>query len=131
MTRSDKQPFGAEIDTAIMRHAAREPSHEICGIVTACGGQDGYAYHPVANVAADRARDFELSQAGLAALPAPVAIVHSHPAGPPWPSRADMKAVQAGAIPWGIAVPPGRMPVSSGLAAISSRRCGIAAIGMG
>jgi len=113
MTRSDQQPFGAEIDAAIMRHAASDPAHEICGIVTVGGEQDRYAYHPLANIAANPARDFELSAADLAALPPPLAIVHSHPVGPPWPSFADMQAVQSGSIPWGIAVPPRKPSIGS------------------
>lgn len=109
MTRSDIRPFGRGIDAAVMAHANSVRRQEICGIVTACpSAGDGYRYHRIANSASDPARHFHIDPAALAGLPPAVAVVHSHPAGPPWPSAADLSQAQADDLAWGIAVPSGR-----------------------
>lgn len=109
MTRSDIRPFGPGIDAAIMAHANSLRRQEVCGIVTACPtAPDGYRYHRVPNSAADPARHFVIDPLALAGLPAALAVVHSHPEGPAWPSAADLHQAQADDVVWGIAVPSGQ-----------------------
>ena len=109
MTASDIRPFGRGIDAAVMAHANGARRREICGIVTSCRqAADGYRYHRLENSAGDQARHFAIDPAALAGLPQPVAVVHSHPVGPPWPSAADLRQSQADDVAWGIAVPSGQ-----------------------
>lgn len=109
MTASDIRPFGRGIDDAVMAHANGARRREICGIVTSCRqAADGYRYHRLENSAGDPARHFAIDPAALAGLPQPVAVVHSHPVGPPWPSAADLRQSQADDVAWGIAVPSGQ-----------------------
>ena len=109
MTRPDHRPFGEGVDAAIMAHAGSERRQEICGIVTADpASADGYGYRRLPNSAADPARHFRIDPARLAGLPPVLAVVHSHPDGPPWPSADDLRQAQQDDVPWGIAVPAGR-----------------------
>ena len=105
--RSDKQPFGAAVDAAIMAHAASDRRREICGVVTEAPQADGFAYHRLDNKAADPARHFEIDPLRLRGLPSVRGVVHSHPTGPAWPSVDDMRQAQADDAAWGIVVPRG------------------------
>jgi len=107
MFRSDRQPYGAAVDTAIMAHALADRRHEICGVVTDAPQPGGFAYHRLFNSAADPAHQFVIDQAALRDLPPVRAVVHSHPAGPAWPSPDDMRQAQADDAAWGIVVPRG------------------------
>jgi proteasome lid subunit RPN8/RPN11 len=107
MFRSDRQPFGAAVDSAIMAHALADRRHEICGVVTDTPQAGEFAYHRLCNSAAEPARRFVIDPAALLDLPPVRAVVHSHPAGPAWPSPEDMRQAQADDVPWGIVVPRG------------------------
>ena len=107
--RSDKQPFGAAIDDAIVAHAASDRRREICGVVTEASQAGQFAYHRLPNSAVDPARQFVIDPARLCALPPVRAVVHSHPDGPAWPSVDDMRQAQADDAAWGIVVPRGVM----------------------
>ena len=107
--RSDRQPFGAAVDAAIIAHSASDRDREICGVVTKASQNAGFAYHRLANKAADPARHFEIDPADLRDLPPVRGVVHSHPTGPAWPSVDDMRQAQADDAVWGIVVPRGTM----------------------
>ena len=82
----------------LLRHAQRSPSDEVCGLI---GAKDGAAArcYAVANIAASPQRLFAMDPAQqIAAMRAMrergeelFAIYHSHPAAPPFPSRADVQ----------------------------------------
>lgn len=107
MPLPDRHPFGADIDAAIMAHAASDRQHEVCGVVTAAPTGRGFSYHRLVNSAADPARHFVIHPSRLRDLPPLRAVVHSHPFGPAWPSVDDMRQSQADSVAWGIAVPRG------------------------
>ena len=83
--------------TRLLFEAQKQPDAEVCGFVSA---RDGVPHdiHPVANVAADPARRFDMDPAGqIEALRAiretgseMLAIYHSHPSAPPEPSIHDL-----------------------------------------
>jgi proteasome lid subunit RPN8/RPN11 len=85
------------IANQILRQAERTPEEEICGLIS---GKDGALRHclPVANVAGDRARLFEMDPKGqIDAMrrireqgEELVAIYHSHPQAPAAPSLTDI-----------------------------------------
>ena len=108
--RPDRAPFGEAVDRAVMAHANSARRREVCGVVTesaAADAEGGFIYHRLANMAGDPARHFEIDPAQLRGLPPVCAVLHSHPAGPAWPSVDDMRQAQADSVPWGIAVPRG------------------------
>lgn len=86
--------------TRLLFEAQKNPREEVCGLV---GGIDGapVSIYPAANVAADKARRFELEpQAQLSAMRTMrargeglLAVYHSHPASPPEPSARDLAEI--------------------------------------
>ena len=82
----------------LLRHAQQSPSDEVCGLIGAQGGVAAHCY-AVANIAATPQRLFAMDPAQqIAAMRAMrergealFAIYHSHPASPPFPSRADVQ----------------------------------------
>ena len=99
-------PFGRAVTAAIIAHGESDPTREICGIVWAT--LTGWRYQRETNRAADQRQHFEIHLAAMHA-PAPhqqpIAIIHSHPDGPAWPSVDDMRQQQASGLCWGIYVP--------------------------
>jgi len=95
--------FGTAIDAAIMAHAETDPRREICGIVTGTAGTPHY--HPLSNAAPDPKNHFVIRAVDMRRHDEVLAIVHSHPQGPAYPSAHDMAQQTASALPWGIAVP--------------------------
>ena len=86
--------------TRLLFEAQKKPDEEVCGLV----GQDDdgrFYLHPVANVAADRRRCFEMDPQGQIramrqmreAGQSLLAIYHSHPDTPPEPSSRDLDAL--------------------------------------
>lgn len=83
--------------TRLLFEAQKQPDLEVCGLV---GARDGSpcSLYPVANIAADPARAFEMDPQGqIDAMKAMRergeslwAIYHSHPAAPPEPSARDL-----------------------------------------
>ena len=88
------------VTAAIKDDAVARYPDEACGFVTPHG------YVPLANIAADPARSFEVL-AGAWLEHAVVAVVHSHPDGPDAPSAADMRGQIDSAVPWGLVVTDG------------------------
>jgi proteasome lid subunit RPN8/RPN11 len=94
----------ADLDE-ILRLAARDPAHEICGLLL---GRDGVVGRvlPCRNVAVDTASAFEIDPAALfsahrAARAGGAAILghyHSHPNGLARPSPRDAAAAQPGTL---------------------------------
>lgn len=90
-------PHGA-IESA-KRHARLEFPKESCGVVV----DDRYI--PCTNVAADPLTEFRIAPDELGRAVADgklVAVIHSHPGGPVFPSEADMRSQMSGDVPWGI-----------------------------
>lgn len=94
--------FGSKIDQAIMIHAASQPDQEICGLVRA-GAKNAF-YQPCQNSAADPRREFKIDLLDDGYDDTVLAVVHSHPFGPAYPSKLDMAQQIASRLPWGIAV---------------------------
>jgi proteasome lid subunit RPN8/RPN11 len=99
----DKEPSASEVQlprTLVnqLLHASQlSPEAEVCGLIGL--GPTGTTLYPVANVARDAARRFELDPKGqIAAMRAMrdrgerlFAIYHSHPHSPAWPSARDLE----------------------------------------
>ena len=96
--------FGQAVDAAIMDHAAGYPDREICGLVR--DRSKGAYYQPRRNEAADPCHEFEINLSGMHDDKTVLAVVHSHPFGPAYPSCLDMTQQIASRLPWGIIVPP-------------------------
>ena len=86
------------IAAALLQLARASPDEEICGLIA--GDARGVTrYFPIANVAADRVRRFELEPKGQIDALREMrrrgeelkAIYHSHPRGPAEPSRLDIE----------------------------------------
>ena len=103
----------AAIYADLRRHAARMPNEEVCGLLAGrCGVVDRLV--EVANIADDRARRFEMDPAAQIAAfrdidasgQSLVAVYHSHPRGPNYPSAVDLdlhfypEAMMAILCPW-------------------------------
>ncbi|MGC6453398.1 MAG: Mov34/MPN/PAD-1 family protein [Candidatus Puniceispirillaceae bacterium] len=108
MTLSHIRPFGAAVDTAILAHANDDRRHEICGVVASDGGGKGPTYHRVPNRAATPRTAFVIDPQSLTGVGRVLAVVHSHPQGPPWPSSDDLRQSQADDLAWGIVLPKGQ-----------------------
>lgn len=88
--------FGSEINIEIMAYAKANPEIEICGYISA-----DLKFVPVRNVSPQADRSFVIENK---AIPDDaLAIVHSHPGGPFYPSEADGQQQIATGLPWGIA----------------------------
>lgn len=95
---------------AILAHAARAAPEEACGLLL---GEDGRILEarPVANVAPDRQRHFEIDPAALIAAhraereggPELIGYYHSHPTGLPEPSATDRAHAAGDGRVWAIA----------------------------
>ena len=86
--------FGKVINDQVLTIARKYPEIEICGYVMADG-----RFSKRVNTSDDPANSFRIR----GKLPKDaVAIVHSHPGGPFYPSAADMAQQRATALPWGI-----------------------------
>lgn len=106
--RQPRPPFTGEVLAAAYAHASEEAPRESCGLIT------GGAYRRCRNTAADPAGRFRVDAADqLAALEAgPLqGVIHSHPAGPWFPSSADMAGQIETGVPWAIVTPgePGEL----------------------
>jgi len=108
MTLPHIRPFSAAIDDAVMAHANAGRRREICGVVTAGPKDAPPVYHRLVNRAAAPARGFVIDPEATAGLGPVLAVVHSHPEGPPWPSPEDLRQAQLDDIVWGIALPAGQ-----------------------
>ena len=84
------------------RHLAPQ---EACALLYRQPGQTGWQIRPVRNLSATPQHDFAVAADQLAATRkgAEVILFHSHPAGPPWPSFADMAGQAETGLPWLIA----------------------------
>ncbi|BCX80559.1 [CysO sulfur-carrier protein]-S-L-cysteine hydrolase [Methylomarinovum caldicuralii] len=86
--------------TRLLHQAQSRPDYEVCGLIGARDGKPVNVY-PVANVAADPGRHFEMDPAGQIRAMKTMrqrgetlfAIYHSHPHAPPFPSSEDLEAV--------------------------------------
>lgn len=108
MPISHIRPFGAAVDKAVMAHANDDRRREICGVVTTRKGDAGPGYHRLPNMSTTPRRDFVIDAASVAGLGQVLAVVHSHPQGPPWPSAEDQRQAQTDDVAWGIAIPGGQ-----------------------
>jgi len=96
----------------IFAHAAASPDEEVCGLLFGTAARIDAA-EPVANVAPEKARRFELDPARLLAAhkvarsggPAMVGHYHSHPGGRAEPSRFDAEEAVTGSL-WLIVAGP-------------------------
>jgi len=86
--------FGKQVDAAILEYSKSVLPNEACGYINA-----KREFVPLKNVASNPKEEFKLSYNPKGAL----AIVHSHPDGPFYPSELDMRQQIATALPWGIA----------------------------
>lgn len=88
--------FGPKIDNRILRRAMhhRFRDQEICGFI-----DKNRVVRFRKNIADDPANEFKMNPIPDGAL----AIFHSHPNGPFYPSGMDMQQQKATALPWGIA----------------------------
>lgn len=85
--------FGPLVDFKILEHAKSVTPHECCGFIV--NGR----FEPAFNFSRDPENYFNMR-----GLPDDVqAVVHSHPNGPFYPSKADMMQQITSALPWGIA----------------------------
>lgn len=83
--------------TKLLFEAQKRPDEEVCGLVGARGDMP-YSLYPIANVAADRTRRFDMEPEGQIAAMKTMrecgemlwAIYHSHPDAPPEPSARDL-----------------------------------------
>lgn len=97
--------FDPAVLEAIRQHAIVCYPEECCGLVT----RDGY--QPFPNLHPEPTEYFRLPPEADAMVAAgeALAVVHSHPDGPDWPSAADQQQQLNQGIPWGICVVrPGR-----------------------
>ncbi|BCX88782.1 [CysO sulfur-carrier protein]-S-L-cysteine hydrolase [Methylomarinovum tepidoasis] len=86
--------------TRLLHQAQSRPDYEVCGLIGARDGKPVSVY-PVANVATDPERHFEMDPAGQIQAMKTMrqrgetlfAIYHSHPHAPPFPSREDIQSV--------------------------------------
>lgn len=88
---------------AMMAHAETEHPREACGLIIMADGAP--AYLPRENKAEDPVMDFRISPqayAGAARKGEILAVAHSHPGGPAYPSHADMVGQLASGLPWAI-----------------------------
>lgn len=91
--------FDQSVFDAAKQHARKQFPFESCGLVI------NGVYHPCANVAPDPERDFVIDPRDqVAALKKGrlQAVIHSHPKGPIFPSKADMIGQLETNVPWGI-----------------------------
>jgi len=96
--RNEKICLPRSLVLDILHQAQASPEREICGLISAKGGQ-AYACYPVPNVAADPTRAFQLDprrqieimSAWRACGESLYAIYHSHPHAPAVPSTADVQ----------------------------------------
>lgn len=85
--------FGKLIDRQILEYMTPGAPEECCGYINADG-----EFIRVVNLSKDPENSFECEAPEDA-----LAIVHSHPGGPFYPSETDMRQQLASAKPWGIA----------------------------
>jgi proteasome lid subunit RPN8/RPN11 len=100
--RRPAKPFSRAILRDAANHACQVAPNESCGLV--CDGQ----YVPCTNVADEPSQEFVIAPEELAIAYATgtlEGIIHSHPGGPWWPSRADMVGQIETGVPWAILVP--------------------------
>lgn len=117
------RPFGAVIDRAVLAHANDDRRHEICGVVTAGQGDAAPVYHRLPNRSPTPQHDFVIDAASVAGLGEVLAVVHSHPEGPPWPSAGDLRRCRRMMSPRGSRCrKASRMLGCSGSAAASNTR---------
>lgn len=93
---------------AIQRHAIAAYPQEACGLVTAQG------YEPCSNIHPNPTEFFRMPPEADERIAAGevLAVVHSHPEGPAWPSIADQRQQLAQGVPWGLVVShPGRAEI--------------------
>lgn len=96
--------LSASVISAAQAHARAEYPRESCGLVV------GDEYIRCTNIADDPTREAKISGAEQIAARQRgplVAVLHSHPDGPFFPSHADMLAQIYSAVPWGIIVTDG------------------------
>lgn len=87
--------FGRDVDNAIIAHAKSVGKIEAVGYISA-----QREYVPLENLSAEPEKSFVVQ---FGAVPADaLALVHSHPDGPFYPSEADGQQQIAMGIPWGI-----------------------------
>lgn len=93
----------APICARLLAHARAHSPQEACGLLLRCINSWYFRPHP--NQARHPEQHFEIAaEAVLAGMEAEeMVIFHSHPAGPPWPSLADMRQQQETGHPWLIA----------------------------
>ncbi|MGI0119681.1 C40 family peptidase [Zooshikella sp. RANM57] len=92
--------FDLSIETAIQHHAHNCYPQESCGFVI-----ENYGYYPCKNIAEDPKNTFLIAvkeQLAAEKIGKIVAVVHSHPDGPDYPSEADMAQQVASGLAWGI-----------------------------
>lgn len=91
--------FTDEALVAMRQHAIDEYPRESCGVVV------NDVYYPCKNVHKDPEKSFRIdprTYAKFARMGDIQAIIHSHPDGPFFPSKADMEGQIATDVPWGI-----------------------------
>ena len=97
-----------ETHQAILHHAralaSLTPPQESAGVITAHNGTPRYI--ACRNAAANPQHGFRIRRAEYARHAPVLAIVHSHPGGPSYPSPHDMQQQIASNVPWLIAVTP-------------------------
>lgn len=76
-----------------IRHFRECYPREGCGLFLATG------FKAIENIATDPEQEFEMPEDTLAIYD-PIAIIHSHPNGPDFPSAADMQCQPITAVPW-------------------------------
>lgn len=94
--------FSREVIAEASAHAVECAPYEACGLVRA--GR----YVPCKNIAAEPAVEFEISPVTMGKVFKAgdlEGVIHSHPDGPWWPSRADMAGQIESGVPWAILVP--------------------------
>lgn len=94
-------PYGPEVTEAFQRHAIDTHPHECVGVVLR-DASGRFSYRRLENVHPEPAEHWRAPDEVLTMDP--VAICHSHPSGPNHPSKADMEAQVACAVPFGICV---------------------------
>lgn len=86
---------------AMAAHAEADYPREACGLIVRC--PEGVQYLPRRNSAANPEADFRIppqGYVGAARRGEILAVAHSHPRGPAWPSEADMAGQLASGLPW-------------------------------
>lgn len=95
-------PFTEEVLEAAGRHAAAEAPNESCGLVRA--GK----YVACENVSEEPWHEFIIASGVVAEAMAAgdlEGVIHSHPGGPWYPTKADVEGQIATAVPWAILIP--------------------------